>query len=220
MNIEQRKDLRGVNIQEEWRLILSPEELKQAVKKVAQHINQKFEGQEIVVVCILKGAVYFFVDFTRELVIPHSTYFIECSSYGDDQTQGQLEILSRIVPSKFQNKKVILIDELFDNGHTMNDCKYNIAKQANIPLDDIYTLALMKKKKTEDKLALDLYGILVPDVWLVGYGLDDRQEKRNWDSLWGCPKLAEIPHSPDDVIFESNEAYGLMREQLLKQIQE
>ena len=60
-----------------------------AVRYCAQQIESKFEGQEFVVVCILKGCVYFFVDLTRSLTIPYSTYFIEASSYHNSQTQSE-----------------------------------------------------------------------------------------------------------------------------------
>ena len=146
--LENRTDLRNLNIIEQWRLIMTEEEIQKAVQKCADTINTEFQGKEVVVACILKGAVYFFTDLTRLLTIPHSAYFIEASSYTDKQTQNEcVEILSQIVPSKFINKYVILIDELFDNGATINRIKTEIHKKASVPLEMIITCTLFLKNK-------------------------------------------------------------------------
>ena len=104
----------------DWKVVLTPEEINTVVKYCAKQINDKFKGKNIVICAILKGAVYFFVDLTRYLTIPYSCYFIEASSYHNKQTQSEmLKIESSINPSKFEGKHVILLDELFDNGLTM-----------------------------------------------------------------------------------------------------
>lgn len=209
-----RKDLRGVDVAKEWRLILTSEEIKLAIQELAKIINHKFENKNVVVVCILKGASYFFVDLTRELIIPHSTYFIEASSYRDSQTQSEVEVCSRIVPSKFENKEVILIDELYDNGSTLEMIRNKIIKVGNVPQEKIFTCTLFKKNKKTNHPEPNLYGLIVPDVWLVGYGLDDCQEKRNWTYLYACPKSVNALASEDDLLFESEDYYQEVRKQL------
>ena len=87
--------------------ILTEEEIQIAVKKCADAINDTFKGKRIIIVCIFKGAAYFFVDLTRQIKIPYSTYFIEASSYHNSQTQSEcINILSSIEPSKFVNRHV------------------------------------------------------------------------------------------------------------------
>jgi len=199
----------------DWKLILADHEIKVANYKIASYINNKFRGENIIVVCILKGAVYFHVDLTRMLTVPHSQYFIEASSYHNAQTQSeQVELLSKIVPSKFVGKKVILIDELYDNGTTLNNIKVKISELANVKLDDIFTCTIFKKDKKTNQPDPDLFGILVPNVWLVGYGLDDRQEKRNWGHLFAVPKTAEIEETMDDNLFTDPEYYDKIRKQI------
>lgn len=199
-----RKDLKGN--ESAWKVIVREDQVKLAVEKCANHINEKFQGKDVVVACILKGAAYFFVDLTRKLVIPHSCYFIEASSYGNCQNQENVEVLSRIVPSKFQGRQVVLIDELIDNGRTLSNVKAHICNSANVSESDIYTLTLFKKKR-EIATHVDYFGLLVPDVWLVGCGLDDQQEKRNWPLLFGCPKAKGAEKTKDDLIFESEQVY-------------
>ena len=186
-----------------WKVILTPEQIEESVEKCAKVINEKFQGEKVVVACILKGAAYFYVDLTRKLTLPHNCYFVEASSYHNEQTQSdEIEILSLIKSEKFKGRKVILVDELYDNGNTINLVRDAISEKAEIPLEDIFTCTAFRKNKVTTQRLPDLCGCTVPDVWLVGYGLDDKQEKRNWTTLYGCPKCEGVPKTEDDKMFD------------------
>jgi len=105
----------------QYKLILTKEEIDLGVLRVAKEIEQRFTGERIVICGILKGAFVFLTDLCRALKRPYSCYFVEASSYGGGQQQSDsVELLSRIVPSKFEGRKIVLVDELLDNGHTMH----------------------------------------------------------------------------------------------------
>ena len=192
-----------------WKRILSKDQIKLINWKLATHINKRFKGQKIIVACILKGAIYFHAHLTELLTVEHSQYFIEASSYHDAQTQSdQIEILSQIVPSKFAGRKVILLDELYDNGTTLNNVKKKISELAFVDPNDIFTCTIFKKDKETDQPDPDLFGILVPNVWLVGYGLDNKQEMRNWTDLWAVPKADNIAPTEDDKLFTDCDFYN------------
>jgi len=210
-----RQDLRGVDVVKDWRLIMTPKEIEYQVKRCAKIIDEKFAGKNVIVVNVLKGATYFFVDLTRELTIPYSSYHIEASSYHDKQTQTeQVKLSSEINPDKFKGKDVILLDELYDNGNTLENVRQLICTIAGVPLDRIFTCTAFRKNKHTTQPQPDLYGITVPDVWLVGYGLDDKQEKRGWPYLVACPKEDGVPKTNDDAIFTNDVAYAEMRKNL------
>src|SRR5277367_5993130 len=136
----------------QWKLIMTNDEIKQCVRTFADVINKVFKDKNIVLTCILKGAVYFFVDLSRMLTIPYSCYFIEASSYHNNQTQSKcLQILNSIEPSKFVDKHVILLDELFDSGHTIEQVAKAIHEKAGVPMDKIFPVTLFKKKKATEK---------------------------------------------------------------------
>lgn len=203
-------------IRDKWKLLLNKDQIDVVVQGCADYINKNFKGKYIVLTCILKGAVYFLTALSQKLIIKHSLYFIEASSYKDSQTQGdKVAIIGDLVPSKFVGKHVILIDELFDNGETIAGVKKHMQETCGIHPSMIFTCTLFKKKKgvsyLSDDLGLgnspDLFGMEVPDVWLVGYGLDFQQHYRGWTNLYACPKNKGVELSPDDELFTNDEIY-------------
>lgn len=193
-----------------WFVVMTDREIAICVQYIADEINRRFKDQKVVLCGILKGAYLFVSDLTKLLRIPYTTYFVGASSYGDGQQQGDLQRLLRLVPEKFVGRKVILLDELFDRGTTMfeiSQCLLN-NKELHLSREDLFTCTLFAKKaKTaHDRLPRpDLVGIdRLPDLWLVGYGLDDCGEKRGWKHLFACPKSDGVPLVVRDEAFSQN----------------
>lgn len=210
-----REDLNGVDVLKEWRLLLTKKEIKSCVNHCARVIQEKFRGKKLVIVCILKGAMYFLVDLTRKITIPHSIYCVETSSYKGQQQHG-IEILSLIQPDKFKDKDaVVIIDELVDNGVTMDSVDQLIMKDGGVPAEKIFRCALFNKDNG-CQYKLDLCGITLPNCWVVGYGLDNLTIQRNFTCLYGCPKAPGTPRADADKIFDDDIFYGKEREKLIQ----
>lgn len=199
-----------------WKLLVTMDEIGKANQRLADQINTQFKGKNLIIVCVLKGAVYFFVDLTRMLTVDHSQYFIEASSYKNAQTQSEeVELLSKIIPSKFENKTVLLLDELFDNGATMFHVKQKIIQTTTVKEEDIYTCTLFKKDKETNYPPPDLFGLSICNVWVVGYGLDDKQTKRQWVNLYAVPKPPTMTKEEDDQLFEDEVYYKQVRDKII-----
>lgn len=155
---------------------------------------------------ILKGCVPFYSDLTRKMPsdLPFSMYFIESTSYCG-QIQKERIISNSIAKEKFQGKKIVLVDELYDNGETLESVKHYIG----LPKEDIITVCLMRKAKHTHKNPLpDLCAYVLPDVWLVGYGLDDVDGHfRHWHKIYAYKKVNKEDEIDDDVIFYNENAY-------------
>jgi hypoxanthine phosphoribosyltransferase len=192
----------------DYKLIMTKAELAQAVERVAREIESQTVGEKIVICGILKGAFVFVKDLSQTLNRPNSIYFVEASSYsGQEQSEG-VELLSRIVPSKFEGRKIVLVDELLDNGKTMATMVDHLMKELKVPRTQIITCVLMSKErpKRPKSWEADITGIAnLPDVWLVGYGLDDNGTKRGWPILFACPKAPGVPKEEADKIFNDDE---------------
>ena len=192
-------------VQNDWRLLLTDTEIQLCIRWIAAEINRRFIGEQIVITGILKGVFMFMADLVKHITIPHTCYFIEATSYSGMQQSDEVQFMSTIVHSKFENRKVILLDELFDNGKTMNSVKMALVKQLSKPAEDIFTCVLFAKDKHAPYPAPNIVGFNeFPDVWLVGYGLDDGGEKRGWPHVFGVPKPPDgsVSLCEADRIFE------------------
>jgi hypoxanthine-guanine phosphoribosyltransferase len=156
------------------------------------------------------------------MTISYTSYFIETSSYKDTQTQQEeVELLSRIVPDKFLNKIIVLIDELFDNGATLHRVKSKILKEVpSLTEESFFTCTMFKKNKKTSFLKPNLYGFVIPNVWVVGYGLNDKQTKRNWIHSYAKPKSVDVQKNDDDKIFENDNLYQTIRNELIKSLKD
>jgi hypoxanthine phosphoribosyltransferase len=193
----------------EYRMIMSEAEVEAAVRKVADVLNSQFVGEKLVLVGILKGAFVFCSHLVRHLNRPYSLYFVEASSYKGQTQTDEIELLSRIVPEKFVGRRVILIDELLDNGATMHSMQNYLIEKLSMQKSNIVKCVLFSKanERRDKKLDADIVGVDdVPDLWLVGCGLDDNGTKRGWPVLYAKAKMAGIPRCADDAVFDADDA--------------
>ena len=119
--------------------------------------------------------------------------------------------------NKLQGRHVLLLDELFDSGHTMAAVANALLTHPELGLDsgDLTTCVMFSKNSGTALAQPNFVGIgNLPNVWFVGYGLDDNGEKRNWPHLFAVPKLPGVPHALDDAIFEDADFYRRVRREL------
>ena len=117
--------------------------------------------------------------------------------------------LSRIVPEKFVGRRVILIDELLDNGATMDSMKNYLVEKLSMEESNVVKCVLFSKanERRDPSFDADIVGVdHVPDLWLVGVGLDDNGTKRGWPVLYAKQKMDGIPRCSDDAVFDSDDA--------------
>jgi len=205
-----------------WLIILTEKEIAVVLDTLAQKLNAHFASCEkpLVAVGILKGVYGFLWELTKRLVVPHSVYFIDASSY-KGQTQGDVRFGAGIEVSKLKGHHVLLLDELFDSGHTMAAVATALLAHPELGLDggDLTTCVLFSKNSGTTLAQPDFVGIgKLPNVWFVGYGLDDNGEKRNWPYLFAVPKLPGVDHTDDDAIFEDADFYARVRRKLMAAI--
>jgi len=192
---------------EGWKCLINGFDVHHQAGVLARKLDIKFhkEKGDIVLCCILKGAAYFLVDLSRALEsldVNHSIYFIEASSYVHQTQAEHMSITREIVAEKFIDKHVVLIDELYDNGKTL--------KLGN-NIRSLTTCVMFRKKKKEKPNfpQPDLIGFDdLPDVWLVGYGLD-------YDGLHrGSLALFAVPNEGEDEVFKSKEEYEKVKKEI------
>lgn len=201
-----------------YKFLLDKETIQTLVNKCAVAIHDYFNKCatdkntkcEIVLLRILNGGSYFGGDLARCIQniirkegtsnkISLSDEFITASSYEGEQTAKSLVIMSQLNINKFFGKKIILIDELLDKGETIKqliDFLVNLGIDAN----NIFSCVAFMKDK-ERVIEPTWFGIIVPDIWLIGYGLDDRQNYRELEIVCYVSKPPNIEQTCDDKVF-------------------
>ena len=128
-------------------------------------------------ICILKGAVVFFVDLVREIDLPMTMDFMAISSYGSaTKSSGVVRILKDL-DKPINGRDVLIIEDIVDSGMTLSFLKENLLSRGAASLH-IATL-LDKPERRRVPLHVDYFGFTIPDEFVVGYGLDYAEKYRN-----------------------------------------
>ena len=163
---------------ENLNVLINEEKLQERISEVAKEISNDFKGEELVLVCILKGAVYFAVDLSKRLTDNTVILdFMKVSSYGNNlETTGKINFkLDTSVD--LENKNVIIVEDIIDSGITLNYL-YDYLKTKNPKILKICVL-LDKKERRQKEINIDYVGFEIQNKFVVGYGLDYEDKYRN-----------------------------------------
>lgn len=159
-------------------ILYSEAELKRRVAALGAQISEDYaDKDDVVLVGILRGSYIFMADLSRSITIPCRTDFMAVSSYGKGtSSSGQIEIKKDLSDS-ICGTHVILVEDILDSGNTL-DYLSKILAARNPASIRICTLLDKPERRTKPVTA-DYYGFLVPDAFVVGYGLDYAEKYRN-----------------------------------------
>ena len=159
------------------RVLISEEDLQRRVRELAQQIEADYQGKDLLLVGLLKGAVHFMVDLTRAMKRPVAIDFMAVSSYGaSTESSGIVRILKDLDES-IEGKHVLIVEDIVDTGLTL---KYILEMLRRRGPASLRVCALLNKKDRRlVDVPLDYVGFDIPNEFVVGYGLDFRQVYRN-----------------------------------------
>jgi len=171
--------------------ILIPEEMiKQRVQELANQITQDYSDvKNLYIVGVLKGAFIFLADLSRVLSIPHTVDFMALSSYGKTTSSGEVRILMDL-REPIEGRHLLLVEDILDTGNTLS---YLIKILLDRKPASLRTCVLTQKDRQglPDNVQVDYLGFKIPDVWVVGYGLDFADKYRT------LPYIAELKQSEE-----------------------
>jgi hypoxanthine phosphoribosyltransferase len=156
---------------EDLKVLFSEEQLQTRIKELAKEMNEFYKGEEVIAICVLKGAVMFATDLVKNLNMPLKMEFIRLSSYGSSTaTSGKVNAVDIKLPD-LNGKNVLIIEDIVDTGLT---AKFLLDFMAcNFNTKTIKFCSLLDKKITRRvDVEPDYYGFEVDDKFVVGYGLD------------------------------------------------
>ena len=166
------------------RILISEDEIQKRVAEIAAEIDQDYTDLGLVVLIgILKGAFIFTADLSRRMSKSHAVDFMAISSYGDlAVSEGAVRLILDL-RKPITDQHVIVVEDIVDTGHTMNYLYQTLLGRNPASLK---TCSLFKKKRDSLDIPLDYIGFEIPDVWVVGYGLDYADTHRT------LPYIAEL----------------------------
>jgi hypoxanthine phosphoribosyltransferase len=158
-------------------VLLSEEEIQNRLRELAAEVDRDYEDRQIVMVGVLKGAFIVMADLARYLSAPVEFEFMAVSSYGSaTQTSGVVRILKDL-DRDIAGKHVLVVEDIVDSGLTLNYLLRNLQARAPATLE---VLALMSKPdQTRVDIGVRYHGFAVPNLFVVGYGLDYAERYRN-----------------------------------------
>ncbi|TVP86821.1 MAG: hypoxanthine phosphoribosyltransferase [Alkalicoccus sp.] len=157
--------------------MLSEDRIKDRVKELAEEIEKDFQGESIVLIAVLKGSFVFAADLMREIKSSVQIDFISVSSYGSQtETTGKVRLLQDL-DTNITNENVIVVEDIVDSGLTLDFLIDHLHMHKPKQLK-ICTL-LDKPERRQVDLPIDYVGFVIPDEFIVGYGIDYAQQYRN-----------------------------------------
>lgn len=166
------------------RILLSQEEIETRVKGLAQQISEDYaDALTLYLVGILKGAFIFLADLARKITVPHKVDFMALSSYGaTTESTGEVRIIMDL-RQPVEGMHVLIVEDIIDTGNTVHYLQRLLKGRQPASLK---TCALVKKKRNSIEVPVDYLGFTIPNVWVVGYGLDFADTYRT------LPYIAEL----------------------------
>jgi hypoxanthine phosphoribosyltransferase len=159
-------------------ILISEEDVQKRIRELGAQISHDYQGQELILVCILRGGVLFLSDLMRHISVPHTLEFMAVSSYGVGarQSSGQPRI-NLDVNTDIRNRNVLIIEDIVDSGHTIRAVLDFLSTRQPKSLR-VCTL-LDKATRRETPVPVDYLGFSIPDKFVFGYGLDIDEYYRN-----------------------------------------
>jgi hypoxanthine phosphoribosyltransferase len=164
------------------RKVIAREELEAILDRLAAALDRDLEGKDPVFVGVLKGAVYFFTALTLRLRRSVAVDFIQVSSYGASTTSSGTVTLVKDLTTDIAGKDVYVVEDIVDTGITLVDVLALIA--ARHPRSLKVVALLSKPSRRQREVQLDFVGKEIPDVFVVGFGLDFAEQFRNLSEIW------------------------------------
>ncbi|MFP4660655.1 MAG: hypoxanthine phosphoribosyltransferase [Halanaerobiales bacterium] len=160
-------------------VIISEEQIQKRIKELAEDITKTYSKKdEIIMVCILRGAAIFMSDLARHINLPVIFDFMDVSSYGEGTTSSGVVRIIKDLEENIENRHVLLVEDIMDTGNTLKHV-IDMLETRDPASIRIVTLLDKPERRVVKRIEADFNGFEIPDKFVVGYGLDFAEKYRN-----------------------------------------
>jgi len=158
-------------------VLVTEDQIKKRVGELGKEITGEYKGKNLVLIGILKGAVIFMSDLVRSIDLPISMDFMAVSSYGNSSKSSGVVKINKDLDCSVEGKDIIIVEDIIDTGLTLKYLYENLRKRGTESVE-ICTL-LDKPERRKVDVPVKYRGFVIPDEFVVGYGLDYSENYRN-----------------------------------------
>lgn len=159
------------------KVLITKEEIDEAIKKVGKEIDKIYDGRPILLVSILKGAFVFMADICRAVSVPCEIGFMCAKSYYEGTESSGVVKITMDIDKDISQYHVVIVEDIIDTGRTLNDIVKMLRQRGPISLTVITLLDKPSRRIVDFKADISLFTI--PDYFVIGYGLDCGEKYRN-----------------------------------------
>jgi hypoxanthine phosphoribosyltransferase len=169
-------------------VLVTEDRLQARIDEIARQVSDDYAGRDLLVIGVLKGAVFFIADLVRRLEVPVELDFMAVSSYGSSSHSSGVVRILKDLDHPIAGRDVLVVEDIIDSGLTLSYLLRNLASREPASLE-VCTLLSKPRHRTLPKRARYV-GFELPDVFVVGYGLDHAERWRN------LPHIAALEGGP------------------------
>lgn len=158
-------------------VLIDEETLQNRIRELGQKISKDYAGKNLMLICVLKGAVLFMADLAQNIDVPLEMDFMAVSSYGNSTESSGVVRIIKDLDASIENKDLLIVEDIVDSGLTLSYL-IDLLKGKGVKSLKICSL-LEKPARRIAKIDIDYIGFQVPDEFVVGYGLDYAEKYRN-----------------------------------------
>ncbi len=167
--------------------MLSEEEVDERIRKLGEQISADYAGKTLHMICVLKGGSFYLCELAKRITVPVTLDFMSVSSYGGGTKSSGVVRIVKDLDQSLEGKDVLLVEDIVDSGRTLSYLMPLLRDRGPASLK--LTTLLDKPDRRETDVSVDYTGFVIPDKFVVGYGLDYDQKYRN------LPYIGEVVFS-------------------------
>ena len=159
-------------------VLIPEEEVNAKIQELGARISEDYAGKAVHLICILKGGVFFACELAKHITIPVSLDFMQVSSYGNATSSSGIVRIKKDLDDSMEGKEVVIVEDIIDSGRTLAYL-IEVLKQRKPSSIRLCTLLDKPDRRVKKEVTVDYTCFAIPDVFVVGYGLDYDQKYRN-----------------------------------------
>jgi hypoxanthine phosphoribosyltransferase len=158
-------------------ILVQPDELARRVRELGEQISEDYAGRDLLLICVLKGAMFFVSDLMRRLDVPCEVDFMAVASYGSATDSSGVVRILKDLDAVIEGRDVLIVEDIVDSGLTLHYLLRNLGARNPASMEVCALLTKPERRKVE--LEPRYVGFEIPNRFVIGYGLDHAERYRN-----------------------------------------